>query len=165
MCDHDMLESCCKKKKSTPGIVQFFAWIGGFVVANIAGSAAVYVRNMSKMKKSESQFNAMHSVTLGKNVVNLSKDIQNVYISCMSGIADINFNEDLANDDVYLDIVSVLGKVTVNVPINVKVVFDGDAICEQIKNSTLDMEDEDVPTLHIIRHSAFAKLVVRPFKN
>lgn len=117
----DELDVCCSRKKGTPFIVKFLGLIGGFVLANIAGTAAVYVRNMKKMKENDCQYKAMHSVTMNKGVVSLSGDIQKAYLTCMTGIMDINFTEVPVNDDVYLDLISVLGKVNVNLPVGVNV--------------------------------------------
>lgn len=163
MCNYDEFDYCCscnKKKKSGSGLLTFFAVVGGFVLANIAGTAAVYARNMKKMKENDCQYKAMHSFTMNKGVVNLSGDIQKAYLTCMTGIMDINFTEVPVNDDVYLDLISVLGKVNVNLPVGVNVDFDGDGVCEKIKNAIPDYID-GAPTVHIIRHNVAARMVVR----
>ncbi|MCQ2525744.1 MAG: hypothetical protein MJ130_03180 [Lachnospiraceae bacterium] len=160
MCNRDELDACCSRKKGTPFIVKFLGLIGGFVLANIAGTAAVYVRNMKKMKENDCQYKAMHSVTMNKGVVSLSGDIQKAYLTCMTGIMDINFTEVPVNGDVYLDIVSFIGKVNVNLPIGVNVDFDGDGMCESLKNVVPEYYEEG-PTVHIIRHNFATKLSVR----
>lgn len=149
------------KKKKTPGIVKFFALVGGFALANIAGTAVAYVRNMCKMKENDCQYKAMHSVMMTKGVVNLGEDIQKAYLTCMTGAMDINIDKMPVNDDVYIDLVAALGIVKINLPVGVNVVFDGDCAGECLKNLVPDSYEEDAPTIHIIRHNVAVKLVVR----
>jgi len=149
-----------RKKKGTSAIVSVLGFIGGFALVNIAGTAVAYIRNMAKMKENDCQFKAMHSITMNKGAVNLSEDIQKAYLTCMTGMMDVNINDVPVNNDVYIDIVSVLGIVNINLPVGVNVDFDGDGICESLKNVVPDYI-EDAPTVHIIRHDAGTKLVVR----
>lgn len=147
------------RKKGVPGIVAGLAVIGGFVLANVAGTSVMYLRNMKKMKDNDASYKAMHSVMFGKNTITLGEDIQKAYITCMTGAASINIEEVPVNDDVYIDLTSVFGFVKISMPEGINVDFDGDSVCEILKNNISDYNDGE-PTVHIIRRSFASKLEV-----
>lgn len=151
--------------KKTNGILSFFKLIGIFVSANFIGVLLRGRKNSKDMKKHENQHNLMYSVSLGKDSVEVKKDIQNAYFTCCSGRLDVDFLNAPINKDVYIDLFSVFGSITITLPDDVAVEFEGYGHCEKLRNTLPEYEDTDIPVIHIKRKCFFSELTVQTYRS
>jgi len=154
-----------KRRSESTGLVVVLSVIGGFVLANLLGVSLQYRKNKKKMAEKDKQFNQMHSVTMGNAKVTVGEKTQNLYLTCLSGKLDVNFEKLPENKDIYMDLFSVCGKVTINLPFGVEAKCDGIGRFERNRSVLLDYGDGHVATLHIERKSYFSELVIRPVRK
>ena len=85
-----------KSSKVLSVVFKICVVVGGFVAANLAGTAAICHINTKKMKLHEDQNNMMNTTSLGKRRIAVAADTQNAYVSCLSGYVDVDIEEGLA---------------------------------------------------------------------
>lgn len=132
--------------------------LGGFFLANIAGSAYACRKNAEKMKQHENENNIMHSLLFGMETVGINKDTNNVFVNCQCGSMVIEMKELTLNKDVYINISAVCSKINVKLPEGVKVVHEGRGLFGMVNGATASGE-EDIPTVHIVRNNTIATRV------
>lgn len=155
----------CNRKRGASGLFIVLSILGGFVAANLLGTAVSYRKNMKKMKEKENQTNQMHSVTMGKLKVNVGEKTQNLFITCLSGKVDVNFNQIPSHQDVYVELFSIFGKTTINLPVGVNCICEGEGHFENVRNVAQDFAEEAEVTVHVIRKSLFSDLAIRPVRR
>lgn len=154
-----------RRSKETSALLIVLGIIGGFVAANLAGTAVSYHKNKKKMEQCKEEYNQMHSVTMGKNNVEVGEKTKNLFLTCLSGKSVVTFNRIPENKDVNVELFSVFGKVVVNVPFGVKVICDGEGQFEQLRNVAEELEADSTATIHIHRKSLFSNLTIRPVRR
>lgn len=154
-----------KRSKETSALLIVLGIIGGFVAANLAGTAISYHKNKKKMEQHENQHNQMHSVTMGKINVEVGEKTKNLFLTCLSGKAVVNMNRIPENKEVNVELLSVFGNVVINVPFGVKVVCEGEGYFEQLRNVAGELEEDGVATIYIHRKSLFSNLTIRPVRR
>lgn len=131
----------------------------GYAVANVAGTVAWYALKRKEMAEHENENNLMQAIALGKNSVVIKGNTDNAYIACLSGCVDINFEGEPEKENVYINLFSVLGKVTLNLPEGAKLELEGEGRCEKIQDNRLE-EEEGRFTVHVVRQNTLTELVV-----
>lgn len=154
-----------RKNKGTSVLLVLLGIIGGFVAANLAGTAISYHKNKKRMKQHENQHNQMHSVTMGKINVEVGEKTKNLFLTCLSGKSVVNFNRIPENEEVNVELFSVFGKTVINVPLGVNVVCEGDGYFEQLRNIAGELKEDGAPTICIHRKSLFSNLTIRPVRR
>lgn len=112
-----------------------------------------------KMEAHKDENNAMYSVTFAKGNTTLSEDVNNVYLTCLTGSLTATFAEP-KNQDINVDLCAVCSKVTLLIPAGVKVVFDGIGRLEKLNDLRTASEGEFTTTLHIYRSVIGAEIVI-----
>lgn len=132
---------------------------GGFFLANIAGSAYTYKKNMGKIKEHENENNLMHSLLFGMEAVSVNADTNNVFLNCQCGSMTVEMKEVPVNKDVYINISAAFAKVKVNLPAGVKVIHEGRGLFGKV-DSAVYTYDDSMPTIHIVRNNTIATRVM-----
>ncbi len=153
-------------KKNIPVWLKILGAIGGFALANIAGCAVINAKNTKKMNKHGNENNMMYTVTMGQKSVEIEKDIQNAYITCLTGSMRLTMPEEPTHKHIYINLCTFLGRVHLDLPVGVQVLLEGDSHLELVRNAFLDYEDlDDLPTIHIVRKNILSELVIRAVKH
>lgn len=132
---------------------------GGFFLANIAGSAYTYKKNMKKIKEHENENNLMHSLLFGMETVGINQDTNNVFLNCQCGSMTIEMKELPINQDVYINISAAFSKVKVKLPVGVNIIHEGRGLFGKVDSVAASYE-EDMPTVHIVRNNTIATKVM-----
>ncbi len=147
-----------KSSKVLSVVFKICVVVGGFVAANLAGTAAICHINTKKMKLHEDQNNMMNTTSLGKRRIAVAADTQNAYVSCLSGYVDVDIERPI-NEKMNIEVFSVFGKVNLHLPQDINLTYDRPFL----KKSSEDMEsfeEESLPEVHIINKSILAKVVL-----
>ncbi len=132
------------------------------MVANIAGMTLINKENSKKVARHNDENNLMYSVCMGKKDVEISDSINNSYLVCLTGSMTIHMPKKPMHKDVYIDLTSVFGNVTINLPVGVKTEYDGWGQMEMIQDVLPHYEEEeDMPTVHITRRAIASKILLR----
>lgn len=127
--------------------------------ANFVGAVALYVRHAKKAEEHEGENNFIYSALTGKKDLTISAETKNSYVTCLSGKLNITMETPI-HEDVYLDIVTALGKVTVSLPMGVQCVVDGAGPFEAVEDGEEEALKEGIPTVHISCKEVLAKLEI-----
>ena len=92
--------------------------------ANVAVVFASSRKNAEKIEKHPNENNYMEAVMLQKTTIEIKPEVQNAYITVMSGAADIVVPRP-EHDVMNIDITSVLGRVNIDLPVDVTVKSEG----------------------------------------
>ena len=92
--------------------------------ANVAVVFAASRKNAEKIEKHPNENNYMEAVMLQKTTIEIKPEVQNAYITVMSGAADIVVPRP-EHDVMNVDITSVLGRVNIDLPVDVTVKSEG----------------------------------------
>lgn len=125
-----------------------FKSIGLFLLANAGGAYAASKYFDSKMKEHENQNNQMMTVALGKQTVDIKPETNNAYITCLSGRTTINVPKP-DHELTSIEILSVIGEVTINVEPGVRVNVERSNHFEVYVNKLSECEDEDAPVVNV----------------
>lgn len=150
---YNQKSSCCAIK----GVVA----VAGFLAAVLAGSSAIYHRNVKKMQEHENQNNMMYHVTLGSREVKIGARTDGAYLSCLLGGIQVVLPEKPESRDMQIEVFNLFGKMIVYVPENVNVSYEGEEQCGKITMTVLPIEGEDIPTVHITGKTICSEIVIR----
>lgn len=130
-----------------------------FMAANFVGAVAAYVKHSKKAEEHEEGNNLIHSAILGIHDMTIGAETEHSYITCFSGTLDITLEKPV-HEDVFIDIIAALGKVTITLPMGVQCVLDDDGPYEATPDGEGNVEDENAPTVHITCKDILAKLEI-----
>ncbi len=125
---------------------------GTFATLNVVGSALIARKNRLKMDEHPNDFNIMHTVTMGRNVVEVSENISHAYFSCLTGAMDINFVTRNNAKEVFVDLSAICSKINIYLPENAVLEWDGDDMFTTINDTReVDEEPENAFIVHLKR--------------
>lgn len=150
-----------KNKVSVGNAVKGIAAVTGFFAAVMAGSSAIYQRNVKKMKEHENQNNMMYHVSLGSREVKVGARTDGAYLSCLLGGMQVILPERPENKNVYIEVFNLFGKMIVFVPENVNVSYEGEEIAGKVTMTVLPVLEEDIPIVHITGKTICSEIVIR----
>lgn len=138
-----------EKNKGT-GLKAVLGFIGGFFLANIAGSAYLALSAGKKMKSKENGNNMLYSVALGKKHLDVKPDTDHAYINCLNGMAEIELSELPINYDLYIELGSILAVFAIKLPEGIRVCIEGTGSHDVVNNMYGEDIDKSLPTVHIL---------------
>lgn len=146
----------CNCKKS---LIWCLALAGGFLAANVAGLNLACAVNSKKMKKNEKGYNMMHSIALSKKQIGINGGFNRAYLTCLTGSLEV-LVEYPTNEEMVIDLTSVIGNVTIRLPKDVKVRVEGAGCIESFADCRRDEPGEEAPTVRIVRRSLISTIVL-----
>lgn len=132
----------------------------GYAAVNMAGVGIWYAQKKKQVMEHENESNLMQAIALGSNKVLLKNNIQNAYISCLSGSVTIDFEGQPEHEDIFVDLFSALGKVTINLPEEAALDLVGEGRFENVQDNRPEEEKESRYTVHVTRQSTLTALVI-----
>lgn len=140
--------------------IRGIAILSGFVAANIAGMKIRYNSVIRKMNQND-QNNLMNSQVMGKGSMDIGEDVQNVYITCLSGGMDARLNAVPKKGEIFVDLFSVAARVTLALPKGARIEYDGAGSFTSIKDIRESNDEENLYTVYLYRRSVMSKIVIK----
>ena len=122
--------------------------------ANVAVVFASSRKNAEKIEKHPNENNYMEAVMLQKTTIELKPDVQNAFITVMSGAADIVVPRP-EHDVMNIDITSVLGRVNIDLPVDVTVKSDGSTHMNYTQEG-----EEGAPVINLLVKDSASSLTI-----
>jgi len=152
-------------KLSTGCAIKGIVAVTSFFAAIMAGSSAIYQRNVKKMQQHEKQNNMMYHVTLGSREVKVGNRTDGAYLSCLLGGIQVILPDNPENFNLNLEVFNLFGKMIVYVPENMNVSYEGEEKLGKVTMTVLPIaetsEDERrIPTVHITGKTICSEIVI-----
>lgn len=122
--------------------------------ANVAAVFAASRKNAEKIEKHPNDNNYMEAVMLQKGTIEIKPDVQNAYITVVTATADIIVPRP-THDVMNIDITSILGRVNIDLPVDVTVRSEG----SNHMNYTQEGE-EGAPVINLLVKDSASSLTV-----
>lgn len=148
-----------KVKKIALAVLGAMAALGAFMAAV---TTIMWKRISRKMKKEEGQHNMVYIAMLWRNCCTIGEDTDNVYLSTACGAIKATMPA-VPDHDVSVDVYACLGRITLWVPVGVKVCCDLDLpcngeLCEELSEAN---ERDDVPVVNVTGRVCCGTLNIR----
>lgn len=143
----------------------FFAKVmgvfAGLALANFAGVGVRCVKSMRKMDKHKDKKNMMHSLALNSGKFTVEPDVDNAFLTAMTGKLKAVIEEQPKGREINVDLFAVFSNVTLVIPDNANVIFDGIGVCMNVNDVRTDKDVEKTFTVRINRKCYFTNLTVK----
>lgn len=141
------------------------AAVAGFAALNIVAVKIRCALVMKKMNKNSDGNRLMHSEVFGKGSVEVNPDVNDVYLTCLTGAMDVYLKDVPKDKDIHIDLCSAFANVKLILPPGAVIKFDGVGSFERILDTREDSEEkEKLYTVYLKRRSAFAQVLVENIK-
>ncbi len=114
-------------KKSNPiakCLLTTLTLAGGFVAANVGAIAATCARNAKKMEQHKEANNMMYAYLFQREVLEVSPDIQNAYVTVLNSRVDISIPRP-EKDVMNVEITSFCSRLDIDLPFDVTINCQG----------------------------------------
>lgn len=138
--------------------------VGALALGNVIAGICIGKNNLKKIEKTENQNNFVHTEILKKGKVCVSADVDNAYITCISGMMDITIPKPEHNK-MYVEVTSFFSNLRISVPENVRVIYDGTCGIKTIRDTAMFPDIESLTEIHIVIKSKYSKVDFKKTEN